>query len=153
MGKKFKLHSDHYKKPRGILARWILNIQDLDYEFEYIKGKQNTPCDYLSRFPDDTPLEGETEEINALKTKYAPKNKKLRLRTNNQIKEEYKDSPLSLNSIKECQRKDKICAALIDQFLFDEELPNAMKTFKNKLLTSSIRSFVPTTTLIAIVLS
>ncbi|KAK2713466.1 hypothetical protein QYM36_009361, partial [Artemia franciscana] len=46
-----------FKRPTGILAHWILKIQDLDYEFEYIKGKQNTPSDYLSRFLDDIPLE------------------------------------------------------------------------------------------------
>ncbi|KAK2710347.1 hypothetical protein QYM36_013862 [Artemia franciscana] len=63
VGRKFKLRSDHkslqylqsFKKPRGILARWILKIQDLDYEFEYLKDKQNAQCDYLGRFPDDTP--------------------------------------------------------------------------------------------------
>ena len=84
MGRKFKLHSDHksvqylqtLKKPTGVLVRWILKIQDLNYKFEYLKGKRSTSCDYLSRFPDDIPLEGETEEINELKTKYAPKNKK-----------------------------------------------------------------------------
>ena len=68
----------------------------------------------MSRFPDDTPLVGETEKINTLKTKYAPKNQKFKLRTNNPIKEKYKESPLSLNSIKVCQRKDKICAAPIN---------------------------------------
>ncbi|KAK2713518.1 hypothetical protein QYM36_009405, partial [Artemia franciscana] len=65
VGRKFKLRSDHkslqylqtFKKPTGILARWILKIQDLDYEFEHLKGKQNAPCDYLSRFPDNTPEE------------------------------------------------------------------------------------------------
>ncbi|KAK2711223.1 hypothetical protein QYM36_012413, partial [Artemia franciscana] len=51
VGRKFKLRSDHkslqylqtFKKPTGILARWILKIQDLDYEFEHLKGKQNAP--------------------------------------------------------------------------------------------------------------
>ena len=81
--RKFKLRSDHkslqylqtFKKPTGILARWILKIQDLDYEFEHLKGKQNAPCDYLSRFPDNAPLEDENEEINTIKGKYTPKNK------------------------------------------------------------------------------
>ena len=51
VGRKFKLRSDHkilqylqtFKKPSGILAKWILKIQDLDYEFEHLKGKQNAP--------------------------------------------------------------------------------------------------------------
>ncbi|KAK2721181.1 hypothetical protein QYM36_003451, partial [Artemia franciscana] len=53
VGRKFKLRSDHkslqylqtFKKPSEILARSILKIQDLDYEFEHLKGKQNAPCD------------------------------------------------------------------------------------------------------------
>ena len=56
-----------------MLAWWILKIEYLDYEFEYLKGNQNAPWDYLSRFPDDTPLENETEEVNAIKAKYAKK--------------------------------------------------------------------------------
>ena len=49
IGRKFILRSDHkslqylrtFKNPTGILARWIMKIQDLDYEFEHLKGKQN----------------------------------------------------------------------------------------------------------------
>ena len=51
-------------------------MQDLDYEFEYLKGKQNAPCDYLSRFPDYTTVENENEEFNTINSKYAPKNNK-----------------------------------------------------------------------------
>jgi len=69
--RRFKLRSDHkslqylqtFKKPTGILARRILKIQDLDYEFEYLKGKQNAPCDYLSRFPDNTPVKMKTKKL------------------------------------------------------------------------------------------
>ena len=82
VGRKFKLRSDQkslqylqtFKKPSGILARWILKIQDLNYEFEHLKGKQNSPCDYLSRFPDNTSLGDENEEVNTIKAKIAPKN-------------------------------------------------------------------------------
>ena len=63
-----------FKKPSGILARWILKIQDSDYEFEHRKGKQNASCDYLSRFPDNAPLEDENDEVNTIKAKYAPEN-------------------------------------------------------------------------------
>ena len=115
MGRKFKLRSDRkslqylqtFKKPTGILARWILKIQVLDYEFEYFKRKQDAPCDYPSRFLDDTPLENENEEVKKIKAKYAPKNKKLKIKTNNPVKEEHKYSPLSLNNIKIYQKKDK----------------------------------------------
>jgi len=59
LGTNFKLSLDHeslqylqtFKKPTGILARWILKIQYLDYELEYLKGKNAIP------------LENETEEI------------------------------------------------------------------------------------------
>ena len=45
VGRKFKLRSDHkslqylqtFKKPSGILARWILKIQDLDYELNILR--------------------------------------------------------------------------------------------------------------------
>jgi hypothetical protein len=50
-------HTDHLplryirnqKDPRGKLARWILELENLDYTIEYIKGKDNTEADYLSR--------------------------------------------------------------------------------------------------------
>ena len=108
VGRKFKLRSDHkslqylqtFKKPSGILARWILKIQDLDYEFEHLKGKQNAPCDYLSRFPDNTPVENENEEVNTIKAKIAPKNENFKTKTSNSVEKEQKNSPLSLNSIK-----------------------------------------------------
>jgi hypothetical protein len=59
VGQEFKLRSDHkslqylstFENPTGILARWTIKIQDLDYQFEHLTGKQNAPCDYLSRYP------------------------------------------------------------------------------------------------------
>ena len=71
MERKFKLCSDHkslqylptFEKPIEILARWFLKIQDLDYEFEYPKGKHAIR------------LENESEEVNAIKPKYYPKKK------------------------------------------------------------------------------
>ena len=143
VGRKFKLRSDHkslqylqtFKMPTEILARWILKIQDLDYEFEHLKGKQNAPCDYLSRFPDNTPVENENEEVNTIKAKHVPKNKGLKLKSveNNSVEKEQKNSPLSLNSIKIYQKKDNTCAALIEHFLYDKELPDEMKSFKKEI--------------------
>ena len=143
VGRKFKLRSDHkslqylqtFKKPTGILARWILKIQDLDYEFEHLKGKQNAPCDYLSRFPDNTPVENENEEVNTIKAKYVPRKKGLKMKSveNNSVEKEQKNSPLSLNSIKMYQKKDDTCAALIEYFLYDKELPDEMKSFKKEI--------------------
>jgi len=143
VGRKFKLRSDHkslqylqtFKKPTGILARWILKIQDLDYEFEHLKRKKNAPCDYLSRFPNDTAEENENEEVNTIKAKYVPKNKGLITKSvkNSLIEKKQKDSPLSLNSIKIFQKKDNTCAALIEYFLYDKELPDEMKSFKKEI--------------------
>jgi hypothetical protein len=71
----------------AVLAHF-LKVQNLDYEFEYLKGKQNAACDFLSRFPVNTPsemksnkflfsetekpmtpLEAEENKINAINTK------------------------------------------------------------------------------------
>ena len=49
------------------------------------------------------------------------------------VEEEHKDSPLSLNNIKIYQKKDNICAALIEYFLYDKELPDEMKSFKKEI--------------------
>ena len=50
-------HTDHQplktirskKDPRGKIARWLLELEGCDYTVEYIKGKENTTADYLSR--------------------------------------------------------------------------------------------------------
>ena len=53
-----------------------MKIQDLDYEFENLKGEQNAPCNNLSIFPENTPSDTEVEKINAIHPKRKPKNKK-----------------------------------------------------------------------------
>jgi hypothetical protein len=71
VGRKLELRCDHkslqyiqtFKKPTGILAQWILKIQDLEYIFEYLKGKENTPRDYLSRFLEDNPLKMKLKKL------------------------------------------------------------------------------------------
>jgi hypothetical protein len=139
VGRKFKLRCDHkslqylqtFKKPTGILARWILKIQVFDYEFEHLKGKENTPCDYLSRFPEDNPLENEINEVNAINSKKAPKSKKLKTNIANKSKNER--GPLSLINIKESQNTDETCTALIKYFLYDKELPDHLKTLKKEI--------------------
>ena len=59
--------------------------------------------------------------------------KVLKIKTNNSVEEEHKNSPLSLNSIKIYQKKDNTCAALIEYFLYDKELPDEMKSFKKEI--------------------
>ena len=89
IGRKFTLRSDHkslqylrtFKNPTGILARWIMKIQDLDYEFEHLKGKQNAACDFLSRYPENIPSEAEENEVNAINAKSKHKCKKKKSKT------------------------------------------------------------------------
>ena len=57
MGKPFTLFTDHnplvylckQKDPRGKYARWIAELEELDYNIEYIPGGQNVKADALSR--------------------------------------------------------------------------------------------------------
>jgi hypothetical protein len=110
IGRKFILRSDHkslqylrtFKNPTGILARWIIKIQDLDYKFEYLKGKQNAACDFLSSFPENGPSETEKNEVNTIKTKSKCKKNKAR----DPIKENKVNyCPLSLENIKRNKKK------------------------------------------------
>ena len=55
------------------------------------------------------------------------------MKTNNSVEEEHKDSPLSLKNIKIYQKKDNTCAALIENFLYDKEQPDKMKSFKKEI--------------------
>jgi hypothetical protein len=80
-----------------------VKIQDLDYEFEYLKGKQNAGCDFMSRFPENMPSD-EQNEINASKTKSKCKK--------NKIKDTVKENkatycPLSLENIKRNKKRTK----------------------------------------------
>ncbi len=53
----FILRSDHkpllylksIKNPQGKLARWILYLNEFQYEFQHIQGKDNNVADYLSQ--------------------------------------------------------------------------------------------------------
>ena len=55
------------------------------------------------------------------------------MKTNNSVEQEHKDSPLSLNNINIYQKKDNTCAALIEYFFYDKELPDEMKSFKKEI--------------------
>ena len=56
-GTHFKIFTDHQclkylrniKNPQGRLARWILFLENYDFEIEYKPGKSNRPADALSR--------------------------------------------------------------------------------------------------------
>jgi len=62
LGKKFTVHSDHqpllkiFNKPRSNptarIERWLLRLQQYDFEVVYQKGSTN-PADYLSRHPNE----------------------------------------------------------------------------------------------------
>ena len=55
-GTKFVLRSDHNtlthlhekKNPSGNLRRWLSELEEYDYAFEYIRGKDNLKADALS---------------------------------------------------------------------------------------------------------
>ena len=48
------------KDPRGKFARWIQELESLDYCVEYIKGSENLPADYLSRL--ESPIDWEIND-------------------------------------------------------------------------------------------
>ena len=60
---KVVFHTDHQplkyirkqKDPRGKIANWIMELENIDYKVEYIPGKDNTEADYLSRVESDAP--------------------------------------------------------------------------------------------------
>ena len=58
-GTEFILRSDHnplvhlrqQKDPRGKFGRWIAELEEYDYQIQYIRGKDNVKADLLSRNP------------------------------------------------------------------------------------------------------
>ena len=59
IGRRFKVITDHralrwlmnMKEPDSIFARWIVKLQEYDFEVEYRKGKKHQNVDTLSRMP------------------------------------------------------------------------------------------------------
>lgn len=56
LGRKFKIVTDHKAlkflhtmEPKGRIARWIMDLQEFQFEVEHRPGKQNTNTDSLSR--------------------------------------------------------------------------------------------------------
>ncbi|GFX34157.1 hypothetical protein TNCV_2071941 [Trichonephila clavipes] len=71
-----KYHTD-LQNPANIIARWLMYLSEYEFEFQYIKGKNNLLVDYISRekhghadMPPDTILPAliNTQTINALIT-------------------------------------------------------------------------------------
>jgi transposase InsO family protein len=63
LGKQFDVVTDHQcltwlqglKEPKGRLARWILNLQEYQFDIKHRPGRQNGNADALSRFPPKVP--------------------------------------------------------------------------------------------------
>ena len=62
LGKKFKVVTDHQsltwlqglREPKGRLARWILTMQEYDFDIEHCPGRENSNADALWRSPTPT---------------------------------------------------------------------------------------------------
>ncbi|GFY69771.1 retrovirus-related Pol polyprotein from transposon 412 [Trichonephila inaurata madagascariensis] len=84
-GRKFTILSDHInfkyhtdlQNPANIFARWLMDLSEYEFEFQYVKGNNNLLVDYISReklghadMPPDTiiPALINTQTINALIT-------------------------------------------------------------------------------------
>ena len=78
MGNPFVVFSDHNplvylktkKNPKGVIARWITELEGYDFSVEYVKGKSNVKADALSRnensFLNEVPIDRVEENIYAI---------------------------------------------------------------------------------------
>ncbi|GFY22554.1 transposon Tf2-9 polyprotein [Trichonephila clavipes] len=56
-GRKFTILSDHMnfkyhtdlQNPANIIARWLMDLSEYEFEFQHVKGKNNLLADYISR--------------------------------------------------------------------------------------------------------
>lgn len=80
-GRKFKIQTDHrplvwlnsLKEPNVKLQRWKIQLNEYDFEIEYIKGKTNKVADYLSRLEVNNLSEGEQDLSSDLATIHSGK--------------------------------------------------------------------------------
>ena len=86
MGKFFLLETDHQalrsilttKNPEGRLARWIIKLQEMDFEIAFRPGARNKNTDFMSRewapveeWEDDVPIPGAIPLV-ILEPRWAP---------------------------------------------------------------------------------
>ena len=63
LGRKFLFYTDHNAlrwlhsaEPKGRRARWIMDLQEYEFEVQHRPGKQNSNADALSRLPQENPI-------------------------------------------------------------------------------------------------
>ncbi len=69
LGKKFLLQTDHIalesirktKELSGRMARWILQLQEYEFDVQYRRGRENANADALSRLPLDATADMDIE--------------------------------------------------------------------------------------------
>ena len=88
------------------ITRWILAIQEYDFEILHCKGSENIVADILSRYPEDSqmdrPMDYDEElEINAIEIKINPKLRK------------------QLQNISQLQKNDEKLKKIINQLQSD----------------------------------
>ena len=120
-GNHFLLNSDHnplvylrnQKDPRGKFARWIMELEEYDYEIKYIAGKKNVKADALSRNRDanaDQPESAFEDKIYAV------------------------DSVSFSDQLREEQAKDDVIAAAVKCILQDKPITSGrLKRVQNQL--------------------
>jgi hypothetical protein len=119
-GQKFTVVTDHsaLKKPVGRLARWSLELQDLDFDIVHRAGTKNANADTLSRIPHQS-LPSEDKAVEVLTISHNIDLLKV------QTEDEFCSSMMTYLLTKRLPNKDKIArvvALTADYYLIDNGL-------------------------------